>query len=66
MGTIFDSEAAIKLQKHYKLKDVAEMCSVSQKTVHRWINSKRLKVHRIAGNLRIPRTEIIKLIERVD
>ncbi len=65
LGTIFDSEAAVKLQQHYKLKDVASMCSVSVKTVYRWLYEGRLTAHRIGGSVRIPRTELLRIINKI-
>ncbi|NIT74825.1 helix-turn-helix domain-containing protein [candidate division KSB1 bacterium] len=63
MQTIFDKEAAVKLQQHYRLRDVAKMCAVSEKTVYRWVYEGRLKAHRIAGSVRVPRTELLKIIQ---
>ncbi len=65
MDTIFDKECAIKLQQHYRLKDVAKMCAVSEKSVYRWIYDGRIKAHRIAGSVRIPRTELLKIIQPI-
>ncbi len=63
LRSIFDRESAVKLQKHYRIKDVASICAVSEKTVYRWIYQGRLKAHRIGGSVRIPRTELLKIIE---
>ena len=65
MGSIFDSEIAVKLQQHYSLKNVAEMLSVSEKTVYRWVYEGTLKAHRIAGCVRVPKTELIKIIQEI-
>ncbi|NIR48291.1 helix-turn-helix domain-containing protein [candidate division KSB1 bacterium] len=53
----------MKLQQHYRLRDVAKMCAVSEKTVYRWVYEGRLKAHRIAGSVRVPRTELLKIIQ---
>jgi excisionase family DNA binding protein len=66
LGTIFDIEGAAKLQKHYRIKDVAEICAVSQKTVYRWIYDGKLRPHRIGGNVRVPKTELLKFIRPLD
>lgn len=63
MDTIFDSESAVKLQQHYKLKDIAKMLNVSEKSVYRWVYEGRLKANKIAGSLRVPRTELLKIIK---
>ena len=65
MGSIFDSEIAVKLQQHYSLKNVAEMLSVSEKTVYRWVYERKLKAHRIAGSVRVPKTELLKIIKEI-
>ena len=51
METIFDNESAEKLQQHYKLKDIAKMFNVSEKSVYRWVYEGRLKANKIAGSL---------------
>ena len=63
MATFYDIEAAKKLQKHYKIKDVAEMYSISEKSIYRWCLEGKLKAHKIGGSIRIPRTELLKIIE---
>jgi len=63
LDTIFDTESRQKLQQHYRLKEVAAMCAVSEKTVYRWIYEGRLKANRIGGSVRIPKTELLKIIE---
>ncbi len=65
MGSIFDNEIAVKLQQHYRLKDIAEMLSVSEKTVYRWVYERKLKAHRIAGSVRVPKTELLKIIKEI-
>lgn len=65
MGSIFDSEIAVKLQQHYRLKDVAEMLSVSEKPVYRWVSDGTLRAHRIAGSVRVPKTELLKIIREI-
>ena len=65
MGSIFDNEITVKLQRHYRLKDVAEMLSVSEKSVRRWIYEGKLKAHRIAGCVRVPQTELLKIIREI-
>jgi len=65
VSTIFDIEAKQKLQQHYRIKEVAVMCAISEKTVYRWIYEKRIKAHRIGGSIRIPRTELLTIIQNV-
>jgi len=65
MGSIFDSEIAVKLQQHYSLKDVAEMLSVSEKPVYRWVSDGTLRAHRIAGSVRVPKTALLKIIREI-
>jgi excisionase family DNA binding protein len=65
MSTIYDIESQKKLQQHYRLKTVAEMCDVSEKTVYRWIYEGRIKAHRIGGSIRIPKSELVLLIQSV-
>jgi len=63
VATIYDIEANHKLQQHYRIKEVALLCSVNEKTVYRWISEHRLKAHRIAGSVRIPKSELVQLIQ---
>ena len=66
MESIFDIEGKQKLQKHFKIKDVAEICAVSDKTVRRWIKKKEIKAHSIGGSIRIPLTELLKFIKPIE
>ncbi|HNR69587.1 MAG TPA: helix-turn-helix domain-containing protein [bacterium] len=66
MDSIFDIEASKKLQQHYTVKQVAEMFAVSTKSVYRWLAEHRIKGHRIAGSVRIPKSELVKLVETMN
>ena len=66
MKSIYDSEAEKKLQQHYKIKSVAELYDISEKTVRRWIRAGKLKANRIGGSIRIPRHEIEKFIKPME
>ena len=63
MKSIFDEVAVIKIQKHYKISEVAELLGVCNKTVRRWIAEGKLKAHRIGRTIRIPKTELVSIIE---
>jgi excisionase family DNA binding protein len=63
LESIFDKEARVKLQQHYRLKDVAKMLSISEKSLYRWIKEKKLKAHKIGGSIRIPRSELLRFIQ---
>lgn len=63
METIFDSESAAKLQQHYKPKDIAKMFNVSEKSVYRWVYEGRLQANKIGGSIRVPRTELLKIVK---
>ena len=56
MSSIFNKESAVKLQKHYTIKNVAEICAVNEKSVYRWLYEGKLKAHKINGSVRVPRT----------
>ncbi len=62
---IFDYHNAVKLRQHCRLRDVAEMCAVSEKTIYPWVYEGKLKTHRIAGSVRVPKTELLKIIRKI-
>lgn len=63
METIFDTEARIKLQKHYTIKQASDICAVSVKSLYRYIYDGRIKAHKIGGSIRIPKSELLNLIQ---
>jgi excisionase family DNA binding protein len=63
MSTIYNENLRVKLQKHYRIKDAADMCAVSEKTMYRWIYDRRVKAHKIGGSVRIPQGELMRIIE---
>lgn len=50
-------------QKYYRLSAVAEMFDLSEKTVRRLITERRIKAKRIGGSIRIPHSELVKMVE---
>jgi len=66
MKSIYDIEVEKKVQQHYKIKTVAKLYDISEKTIRRWIKSGKLKANRIGGSIRIPRHEIEKFITSVE
>lgn len=42
------------------VKQVAALLSVSEKTIYRWLNEKRLPVHRMGGQYRFSQAEIVQ------
>ena len=47
-----------------KMKEVAEMCNVSYRTVFNWIKSGKLNAVKIGGSVRIPDEELAKFIKK--
>ena len=50
------------LEQHYSINSAAELLDVSSKTIRREIKRKNLKVSRVAGRIRIPETEVSKIL----
>lgn len=49
-------------EKLYTVKEIAFKYKVHKRTVLRWIHTGKLKGISIAGNIRIPETELNKII----
>ena len=50
-------------RKYYKISKMAEMLDVSEKTLRRMIADRRIKAVRIGGSVRIPHSELHKMIQ---
>jgi excisionase family DNA binding protein len=51
-------ERSGSLEQFFTVKEVAEICRVSTKTVHRWIDRGQLVKHRFGRQLRIASTDL--------
>ena len=49
-------------QKYYRLKALAETFDISEKTLRRMITNRMIKAKRIGGSIRIPHSELSKII----
>ncbi len=58
-----DIDGKEKLQRHFRIKKVAELLDISEKTLRRMINEGEILAHRIRGRILIPRSEILKIVE---
>ena len=47
MKSLYDIEIEMKLQQHYKIKTVAKLYEISEKTIRRWIRDGKLKVIKV-------------------
>ena len=59
----FDKAVLGKLQDHYSVKSIAEMYDLSPKTIWKWIRAGTIKAHKIGGAVRIPKSEVLKIVE---
>jgi len=59
----FDKATLGKLQDHYSVKSLAKKYELNEKTLWKWIRAGRLKAHKIGGSVRIPKSEVLKLVE---
>ena len=50
------------LEQHYSINSAAKLLDVSSKTIRREIKRKNLNVSRIAGRIRIPESEVSKIL----
>jgi len=53
------------IEQHYSIQSAAKLFDVCDKTIRREIKRKGLKVHRVSGRIRIPESQIIKILEIV-
>ena len=63
MQTVYEQELLLKMRKYYRVKEAAEIFSVSEKTIRRWISDRYIKAVRIGGSVRIPTAEMERLIQ---
>lgn len=47
-----------------KVRDAAELFDVSEKTLYRWITAKKMPVHRVSGQYRFNRAELLEWATR--
>jgi len=52
-------------QRYYSISTLAERWDFSRKTIIRMISSGKLNVKRIGGSVRIPHSELLKVIEDI-
>ncbi|MFX1538553.1 MAG: helix-turn-helix domain-containing protein [Promethearchaeota archaeon] len=52
-------------QRFYSISTIAERWDLSQKTIRRMINGGQIKAKRIRGSVRIPHSELLKVIEDI-
>ena len=50
-------------QQYFSIATLAERFELSEKTIRRMITEGRLKAKRICGSIRIPHTELAKIIQ---
>jgi len=49
--------------KYYKIQEVAEMLSLSRQTIYKYIKEGKIKTTDVAGNPRISKEEVEKMID---
>ena len=59
----FDEQTIGKLQNHYKISTVAGMYEISENIIRKWITQKKIKVCKIGGAVRIPKSELLKIVQ---
>ena len=59
-----DSLATTSGNRLLRIQDVAEACSVSHRTVRRWVDAGDLSAYRLGRQLRIRESELAAFIER--
>jgi len=53
------------IEQHYSIKSAAQLLDVCDRTIRREIKRKGLNIHRVSGRIRIPESQIIKILEIV-
>jgi len=59
----FDHTNLGRLQQHYSIKTIAAMYDIAESTIRRWIRVGKLRAHKIGGAIRIPKSELMKLVK---
>ena len=52
-------------QKYYSIKRLALQWDLSPKTIRRMINSGKMRAKRIGGSVRVPHSELLKVIDDI-
>ena len=52
-------------QRYYSIASLADLWDLSQKTIRRMIDSGQLRAKRIRGSVRIPHSEVVKVINDI-
>ena len=54
----------IRIERHYSVNSAAKLLDVSSRTIRREIKRKELKIFRVSGMIRIPESELMKMLNR--
>ena len=57
--------SCVACQKYYSIKHLAAQWDLSPKTIRRMINSGKMKAKRIGGSVRVPHSELLKVIDDI-
>ena len=63
MKSLYDLERDSRVKQYYKIKAVAKLLDLSEKTIRRWIREGKLKAVKIGGSIRISKDEIANIIK---
>ena len=58
----FDKENLGRLQEHYSIKTISQNYDLSENTIRKWIRRGKLKAHKINGAVRIPKSELLRIV----
>jgi excisionase family DNA binding protein len=51
-----------KIEKQFRIADAAELLSLKESTLRKWILLRKIGVRKVGGAVRIPESEIARLI----
>ena len=54
------------IEQHYSIKSAAKLLDVCNRTIRREIKRKELKISRVSGRIRIPASQLLKILNNVD
>jgi len=60
---LYQKEVEFKLQEHFSPKELGNLMKVSAKTIKRLVYKHHLKIHFVGRQMRIPKSEAVKLLE---
>ena len=67
LAPIFIMESGKRdIEQHYSINSAAKLLDVCNRTIRREIKRKELRISRVSGRIRIPASQLLKILNNVD